>query len=85
MALSEAAVIFPDNACEDLTGPTLSPQQVHQWKQAGYAFLNGVLPPSLVARIRQQADRVYVFLAASCILLLLHFAFVAFSYLFVTV
>lgn len=79
MALSEAAVILPDNACEDLTGLTLSPQQVHQWKQAGYAFLNGVLPPSLVARIRQQADRVYVFSG------FLHFAFVAFSYLFVTV
>ena len=77
MALSEAAVIFPDDACEDLTGPTLSPQQVHQWKQAGYAFLNGVLPPSLVARIRQQADRVYVFSS------FLHFAFVAFCFYFI--
>jgi hypothetical protein len=50
---------MPERACEDFSGPVLTPQQVQQWRQAGFAFLNGVLPESLVASVRQQADNVY--------------------------
>jgi hypothetical protein len=58
-AASAVPVVMPDVAEDDSSGPTLSAQQVQQWRQAGYAFLNGVLPQSLVARVRLQAECAY--------------------------
>ncbi len=59
MAVHEGAVIMPENALEDPSGLPLTPQQVQQWRHAGYTFLNGVLPESLVNRVRQQAGSAY--------------------------
>ncbi len=55
--------MHPDDASKDFSGPTLSPQQVQQWRQAGYALLNGVLPQSLVARVQEQARSAFTKLA----------------------
>jgi len=59
----DGALVEPDNACQDFSGPTLSPQQVQQWRQAGYALLNGVLPQALVALVQQQARSAFTKLA----------------------
>jgi hypothetical protein len=50
---------MPDDALDGFTGPTLSAQHVEQWRQAGYVFLNGVLPQSLVARTRHQSESAF--------------------------
>lgn len=59
MACADGSALMPDNACEDSSCSTLTPQQVQQWRQAGYAFVNGILPESLVARVRAQARSVF--------------------------
>ena len=52
-------VVMPDTAEDECSEHTLSARQVQQWRHAGYAFLNGVLPQSLVARVRLQAESAY--------------------------
>ena len=59
MASADGTIEMPGDACQDSSGLTLTPQQVKQWREAGYVFVNGVLPEPLISRLREQAISVF--------------------------